>query len=72
LKCENVWIRNLTITKSFLKNFSWIRLLFVIVAVGPGAFHFEKRQLCAECYQEFGSCCPEFGKNELWTPPADE
>ncbi|HOB32987.1 MAG TPA: hypothetical protein PKH32_08925 [Verrucomicrobiota bacterium] len=31
-----------------------------------GAFHFGDRTLCRECYAESGSCCPEFGKDDLW------
>lgn len=23
-------------------------------------------QLCEECYQTAGSCCPEFGGDDLW------
>jgi hypothetical protein len=31
-----------------------------------GAFHFGERTLCPECYNGCGSCCPEFGKDDLW------
>lgn len=31
-----------------------------------GAFHFGDRVLCQECYVGSGSCCPEFGKDDLW------
>jgi hypothetical protein len=31
-----------------------------------GAFRFGGRQLCQECYTDCGSCCPEFGKDDLW------
>ncbi|HVU26441.1 MAG TPA: hypothetical protein VHG71_01735 [Verrucomicrobiae bacterium] len=31
-----------------------------------GAYHFDGRTLCAECYTGCGSCCPEFGKDDLW------
>ena len=29
-----------------------------------GAFKFEERQLCVDCYGSYGSCCPEFGKED--------
>jgi len=32
---------------------------FGAVAVGD-------RWLCERCYSEKGSCCPEFGKDDLW------
>lgn len=32
-----------------------------------GAYHFGERLLCQECYAGSGSCCPEFGKDDLWT-----
>jgi hypothetical protein len=28
------------------------------------------RTLCEECYRGCGSCCPEFGQDDLW--PRDE
>jgi len=31
-----------------------------------GTFRFGDRKLCQECYEECGSCCPEFGKDDLW------
>ena len=31
-----------------------------------GAFTFEGVKLCLRCYSEKGSCCPEFGKDDLW------
>lgn len=31
-----------------------------------GAFQAGDRQLCPECYTGSGSCCPEFGKDDLW------
>lgn len=31
-----------------------------------GAYDFNGRRLCAECYESQGSCCPEFGKDDLW------
>ncbi len=31
-----------------------------------GAYHFGDRTLCEECYEGSGSCCPEFGKDDLW------
>lgn len=35
-----------------------------------GAFEFDGHQLCHECYELRGSCCPEFGAGDLW--PADQ
>jgi hypothetical protein len=32
-----------------------------------GAFHIGQRTLCQDCYHGSGSCCPEFGKDDLWT-----
>lgn len=32
-----------------------------------GAFRFDGRALCDECYTNSGSCCPEFGKDDLWS-----
>ncbi|HAO80042.1 MAG TPA: hypothetical protein DCQ92_13930 [Verrucomicrobia subdivision 3 bacterium] len=32
-----------------------------------GAYQLGDRKLCQECYTGCGSCCPEFGKNDLWT-----
>lgn len=29
-----------------------------------GALDFDARQLCPDCYECSGSCCPEFGKVE--------
>jgi hypothetical protein len=31
-----------------------------------GAYLFDGERLCAECYEGRGSCCPEFGKDDLW------
>lgn len=31
-----------------------------------GAFTFGDKKLCEQCYSEKGSCCPEFGKDDLW------
>ena len=31
-----------------------------------GAFQFGERTLCQDCYTACGSCCPEFGKDDLW------
>lgn len=31
-----------------------------------GAFQFTGRALCEECYSGCGSCCPEFGPDDLW------
>ena len=35
-----------------------------------GAFTFGDRKLCVQCYSEKGSCCPEFGKDDLWADRA--
>jgi hypothetical protein len=29
-----------------------------------GAWQFDQRMLCADCYQNQCSCCPEFGEEE--------
>lgn len=31
-----------------------------------GAFAFADTSLCLQCYTEKGSCCPEFGRDDLW------
>ena len=31
-----------------------------------GAVQFDGVALCPTCYAEKGSCCPEFGKDDLW------
>ena len=31
-----------------------------------GAYQVGERNLCPDCYTEAGSCCPEFGKDDLW------
>ena len=31
-----------------------------------GAYRLGDRLLCLECYAGSGSCCPEFGKDDLW------
>lgn len=31
------------------------------------AFHFGDQTLCQNCYEGCGSCCPEFGENDLWS-----
>ena len=31
-----------------------------------GAYDFGDENLCSECYGERGSCCLEFGSNDLW------
>lgn len=38
---------------------------FDAVAIGD-------RWLCERCYSEKGSCCPEFGKDDLWADRVDE
>lgn len=32
-----------------------------------GACRVGDRVLCQECYAQGCSCCPEFGKDDLWT-----
>jgi hypothetical protein len=32
-----------------------------------GAYLFDGEALCAECYETRGSCCPEFGADDLWS-----
>jgi hypothetical protein len=29
-----------------------------------GAVNFGEKKLCLDCYGSYGSCCPEFGKDE--------
>ena len=36
-----------------------------------GAFEFDGQRLCAECYETRGSCCPEFGVDDLWSEDGD-
>ncbi|MGH8021824.1 MAG: hypothetical protein ACREIA_26785 [Opitutaceae bacterium] len=36
-----------------------------------GAYRFADRALCDECYAGRGSCCPEFGKDDLWSRDDD-
>ena len=36
-----------------------------------GAFEFDGQRLCAECYETRGSCCPEFGVDDLWSREGD-
>jgi len=31
-----------------------------------GAVDFAGKKLCADCYEQIGSCCPEFGADDLW------
>ena len=32
-----------------------------------GAYRFSGHTLCEECYEGAGSCCPEFGQDDLWS-----
>ena len=32
-----------------------------------GAFVFDGRNLCGDCYESCGSCCPEFGRDTAAT-----
>lgn len=36
-----------------------------------GAFEVGDRKLCVDCYQNAGSCCPEFGADDLWQQRED-
>lgn len=38
----------------------------------PEALQFADQWICEDCYRGRGSCCPEFGKDDLWTFPEDE
>lgn len=31
-----------------------------------GAVELGNHHLCIDCYEGCGSCCPEFGKDDLW------
>lgn len=35
----------------------------------PGAYRLGDHTLCLDCYSNRGSCCPEFGRDDLWTFP---
>lgn len=41
-----------------------------------GAYEFDGAKLCVDCYETKGACCPEFGRDDLWSaeeaPPAPE
>ena len=37
-----------------------------------GAVRVDERSLCQDCYTGSGSCCPEFGKDDLWTFPENQ
>jgi hypothetical protein len=37
----------------------------------PGSIEIGGRQLCEECYQIMGSCCLEFGGDDLWQDDDD-
>lgn len=37
-----------------------------------GATQFGDLFLCTDCYAGKGSCCPEFGKDDLWETHGDE
>ena len=32
-----------------------------------GAFDLGDTRLCEDCYRACGSCCPEFGADDLWS-----
>ncbi len=34
-----------------------------------GAYRLGDRTICQDCYTGSGSCCPEFGKDDLWEFP---
>ena len=31
-----------------------------------GAYLLDGQRLCADCYEQRGSCCREFGEDDLW------
>jgi hypothetical protein len=33
-----------------------------------GAFEFDGKNLCMDCYESHGSCCPEFNRDEKDEP----
>src|SRR5204862_3824440 len=35
-----------------------------------GAYEFDGARLCVDCYETRGSCCPEFGSDDLWRATA--
>lgn len=37
-----------------------------------GAFDLGDQHLCTDCYMEYGSCCMEFGGNDLWKKCEEE
>ncbi len=37
-----------------------------------GAYRLGERWLCPDCYTGSGSCCPEFGKDDLWEFQAED
>ncbi|RPJ53205.1 MAG: hypothetical protein EHM23_31400 [Acidobacteria bacterium] len=38
----------------------------------PESIEFADQWICEDCYRGRGSCCPEFGKDDLWTFDEDE
>ncbi len=38
----------------------------------PDAIRFGDRFVCPECYENAGSCCPEFGGDDLWVFDEEE
>ncbi|HXK62550.1 MAG TPA: hypothetical protein PLP42_21910 [Acidobacteriota bacterium] len=38
----------------------------------PEAMQFADQWICEECYQGRSSCCPEFGKDDLWVFEEDQ
>ncbi len=36
-----------------------------------GAFEIGAQHLCTDCYEAKGSCCPEFGADDLWVIAED-
>ncbi|HBA82530.1 MAG TPA: hypothetical protein DCZ95_00405 [Verrucomicrobia bacterium] len=35
-------------------------------------FHFGEHWLCGECFSLYGSCCLEFGGDDLWVFPEEK
>jgi len=36
-----------------------------------GAYRLEEENICPECYEKRGTCCPEFGAEDFWRPKED-
>lgn len=38
----------------------------------PDAVRIGDRIICPDCYDKAGSCCPEFGADDLWEFPGED